>query len=252
MPDNDTESRNADDLLDLAYPYALDAVSETERREIVGRLGSADSATVHAFRRIVADTHETMSRVGYRDTLAPPRRLRVNVLAAVDDGDSKDTGDELAGRRAQRSRFTLPRVLLAAAAAVLIVFGIAVATGQFTDHTPSAPSVAQVMSSPDRRTVVADVAGGTITVAASAQSNALVVSMTNIPPPPPGHVYQMWFMQPDREPRLAGTMGATTMPPPGGEVIPKLDTATSVTVTVEPGAGSSRPTWQPVITVGLT
>jgi len=252
MPDHDTGGHDVADLLDLAYLYALDAVSESERHDIVGQLGTADSQTVQAFRRIVADTHETMALVGYSDVLAPPRRLREDILTALAGAGSDPGGDELDRRRARRRRATIPRILLAAAAAVIVAFGIAVAVGQFTSNSPTRPSVAQVMTSPDMHTVSAGVAGGTIMVAASAQSNAVVVSMTNVPPPPAGHVYQMWFMQPSKAPRSAGTMSATTMPPPGGELIPRLGSATSVAVTVEPGVGSPQPTGQSIVTIGLT
>ena len=41
------------------------------------------------------------------------------------------------------------------------------------------------------------------------------------------------------------------MPPPGGEVIPALNSAAKVAVTVEPGSGSSQPTSSPVVTAML-
>lgn len=247
MPDNHTD----DGLLELAYPYALDAVSESERHDIVGRLGSADPQTARSFGRIVADVHETMGLIGVADTVAPPPRVRENLLAAIDESHMP-APDDLERRRIERRRRRITRVVVAAAAAVAIGLGAAAVTGQFTTHTPSEPTVAQVMASPDTHTATADVAGGTITVSASAHSNAVVVSMENVPPPPAGHVYQMWFMPPAGAPRSAGTMSASTMPPPGGEVVPALDSATSVAVTVEPGTGSDLPTSAPVVMVPLT
>ena len=120
------------------------------------------------------------------------------------------------------------------------------------DRSPTVPSAAQVLASPDTRTTITEVAGGTITLSASAQANAVVVSMSDVPPPPEGHVYQMWFVPASGAARSAGTMSADTMPPPGGEVIPALDSATTVAVTVEPGSGSSQPTGTPVVTIPLT
>ena len=90
------------------------------------------------------------------------------------------------------------------------------------------------------------------TFVASQQANAVVVAMANVPAPPAGHVYQMWFIPASGAPRSAGTMGPDTMPPPGGEVIPALDSAAKVAVTVEPGSGSSQPTSDPVVVVALT
>ena len=84
MPEKD-HTDDERDLLDLAFPYALDAVSDTERAESANRLEDAAPQTAHAFARIVADTHETMTRVGGSDALAPPPDLRDRIMSAVDD-----------------------------------------------------------------------------------------------------------------------------------------------------------------------
>ena len=236
MPEDHTDDER--DLLDLAYPFALDAVSESEHAEIADRIAAAP-ATADAFARIVADTRETMARVGGADALAPPTELRDRILSAVGT-------DELTSRRRR-----VIRVLAAAAAVVVVGVAVAVGVGQFGDRSPTVPTVDQVIASPDVHTVIADVAGGTITLSASEEENAVVVSMTDVPPPPAGHVYQMWFVPESGAPRSAGTMSADTMPPPGGSVIPALDSAASVAVTVEPGSGSAQPTGEPVVTVPL-
>ena len=49
MPDSYTDDEQQ--LLDLAYVYALDAVSEAERSDIAGRLGVAAPHTAQAFAR---------------------------------------------------------------------------------------------------------------------------------------------------------------------------------------------------------
>ena len=116
------------------------------------------------------------------------------------------------------------------------------ASGSSADRSPTLPTVDQIIASPDAHTVTAEVAGGVVTVNASEQENALVVAMADVPPPPSGYVYQMWFVPESGAPRSAGTMSPTTMPPPGGSVIPDLDSAVTVAVTVEPGSGSEQPT----------
>jgi anti-sigma-K factor RskA len=239
-----------DELLDLAYPYALGAVSEAERTEIANRLATASASTADAFARIVADTQETMALVTAGDALTPPARLRESLLRAIQEQPQRGGGDDLARHRARRRR-VVARVAVAAAAAVVIaVAGVVVLR---STHEPTGvPSVAQVLAYPDTRTTTAAVAGGTITLSASAQANAVVVSMTNVPPPPQGHVYQMWFIPASGPSRSAGTMSADTMPPPGGEVIPALNSAAAVAVTVEPGTGSTQPTGSPVVTIPLT
>ncbi|WP_458318115.1 anti-sigma factor [Mycolicibacterium brisbanense] len=246
MADNHTD----DELLDLAYPYALGAVSEDERAEIEHRLAAADAPTADAFARIVTDTQETMALVTAGDTLAPPAHVRESLLHAIGQQPGRGEVADLARHRARRRRL-ITRVLVAAAAVVVIAVGGTVVLRSI-HQAPTVPSVAQVLAYPDTRTTTAEVAGGTITLSASAQANAVVVAMSNVPPPPQGHVYQMWFIPASGPTRSAGTMSAETMPPPGGEVIPALNSATAVAVTVEPGTGSTQPTGSPVVTIPLT
>lgn len=247
MPDSPSDEEQG--LLDLAYPYALDAVSDNERAEIADRLAAAAAPTARTFSRIVADTQETMALVTAGDAVAPPPRLRQRVLQATQAPPQQDAADDLARRRARRRRL----ITLAAAAAVVIGVASTVVVRSF-DRSPAPPAaltVAQVLASPDVRTASTAVAGGTITLRASAAANAVVVSMSDVPPPPAGHVYQMWFVPASGTVRSAGTMGADSMPPPGGEVIPALDSATAVAVTVEPGSGSTQPTGAPIVTISL-
>ena len=248
MPDSHTDDEQ--ELLDLAYPYALGAVSEDERAEIADRLAATAAHTARTFARIVADTQETMALVTACDTLAPPPRLRESLLQAARAQPEQGGADDLARHRARRRRL-ITRVALAAAAAVVIGVASTVVVRSF-DRSPTVPSVAQVLASPDIRTTTTEIAGGTITLSASALANSVVVAMSDVPPPPEGHVYQMWFVPTSGTARSAGTMSADTMPPPGGEVIPELNSATAVAVTVEPGAGSSQPTGTPVVTIPLT
>ncbi|GAA3025944.1 anti-sigma-K factor RskA [Gordonia defluvii] len=233
------------DLLDLAPAYGLGAVSEADRAEIAGRLGAISPHTAREFAQIVADTQETIALVTVGDTLAPPIELREQLLRAIDEIPRADV-DDLSDRRRRR----VVSAVLAAAAAVVVGIGATVAIQQF-DRPPSVPTVAQVMANRDTQTSTTAIAGGTITLSTSAQANAVVVKMTDVPPPPEGHVYQMWFMPPAGAPRSAGTMSATTMPPPDGTVIPALDSATRVAVTVEAGEGSPQPTGTPVVIIPI-
>lgn len=248
MPDSYTEDE--EQLLELAYVYGLDAVSEGERSEIAGRLGVAAPHTAQAFARIVGDTQETMALITAADALAPPAALRARILQAIGIQPVDQGSDELTLRRNQRRRWII-RAVAAAAAVCAIVIGTTVAAQRFAHHAEQ-PSAAQILANPDIRTVSAAVAGGTITLSASTQANAVVVSMANVPPPPEGHVYQMWFLAESGNPRSAGTMSADTMPPPGGEVVPALNSAIKLAVTVEPGSGSPQPTSTPVVVVSLT
>jgi anti-sigma-K factor RskA len=245
MADDDAE------LLELAYPYALDAVSESERRSIVERLTATSAATAEAFARIVADTRETMAIVTAVDALEPPADLERRIFAAIDEHPraSKDPSVQRAVRRRR-----LVRAAAAVAAVVIIGLGIAAVTGRFPWTSPPSggPTVAQVLAASDVHTVTAAVAGGQVRIASSAHLNAAVVTMTDVPPPPAGHVYQLWLTPENGAPRSAGTMGPTSMPPPEGTVVGPLDAATTAGITVETGTGSTQPTGPRVATIPLT
>ncbi|MFD0361391.1 hypothetical protein ACFQZZ_08020 [Nocardia sp. GCM10030253] len=117
----DTE-RPVDDLLDLAYPYALDAVDETERRHIEERVGNADAATAAAFTATVGDIHETLATITVLDESMPPPELAVRILRVV----AKQT-TAVAKRRAELFGRRPSRRLLRSAAALIVAVGMGVA-----------------------------------------------------------------------------------------------------------------------------
>ena len=65
--------------------------------------------------------------------------------------------------------------------------------------------------------------------------------MSNVAPPKPGTVYQMWLIG-NRGPTSAGTMDAKAVAPSTTAVIPDLRSSTALAFTVEPGTGSEKPT----------
>ncbi|MGY2060832.1 RskA family anti-sigma factor, partial [Nocardia gipuzkoensis] len=117
-----------DDLLGQAYPYALDAVSDDQRRLIETARAAADPRLAARFDAVVARVHDTMAEVTAVDSLAPPAGLEARVLAALDRG---------AGVRPRRPALWR---WLAAAAAVLVAIGAGVIAGN--RHTESSPSSA--------------------------------------------------------------------------------------------------------------
>ncbi|WP_406229321.1 RskA family anti-sigma factor [Nocardia sp. NBC_01009] len=122
----DTE-QPVEDLLDLAYPYALDAVDEPGRRYIEQRVANADAATAAAFATSVRAIHETLAVITILDESTPPPELAVRVLRAV----AKQTA-EIARRRAELfGRRRSQRLRRSAAVGGLIVgVGVAVIIGR--------------------------------------------------------------------------------------------------------------------------
>jgi anti-sigma-K factor RskA len=214
------------ELLELATPYALHAVSDAERAAIDRQVAAAPAPVAEAFREEVRAVRETMTAVSAATAAEPPTHLRAAVLGAAQG----DIG------RGARWRTTI----LAAAAAIVVglaAFGVGIAM------RPSAtPTVAeQIIAAPDVRTVSRQLAGGTATVMFSRDKNAGVLVMNNVPPPSPGTVYQMWLLS-DKSPLSAGTMNTTAVAPSTTAVLSNLGASSALAFTVEPGNGSPQPT----------
>ncbi|MBY0440568.1 MAG: anti-sigma factor [Mycobacteriaceae bacterium] len=211
------------ELLGLATPYALHAISDEECARIDRRLAAAPAHVADVFRAEVRAVRETMAAVSAATAIEPPPDLRLAILAGAENHQSH-----------------WRTVLLASAAAIAVglgAFGVGIAL------RPSAtPTVAeQVMTAPDVRTVSGALGTGTATVVFSRDRNAGVLVMNNVPPPAPGSVYQMWLVG-TRGAISAGTMDAKAVLPSTTAVLSDLGGSIALGFTVEPGSGSSRPT----------
>jgi anti-sigma-K factor RskA len=224
------------DLLELATPYALNAMPDTERAAIDRQVAAAPSAVAEAFRDEVRAVRETMAVVSAATAADPPARLRTAVLAAA----QPDTTRQYRWRVA----------VLAAAAAIVVglaAFGAGVAL-----RPPPTPTMAeQIMAAPDVRTVSGQLAGGTATVLFSRDMNAGVLVMNNVPPPTQGTVYQMWLVG-DKGPLSAGTMNTAAVAPSTTHMLPNLENSSMLAFTVEPGNGSPQPTGKIFAKLSLT
>ncbi|HUO38409.1 MAG TPA: anti-sigma factor [Mycobacterium sp.] len=215
------------ELLELAIPYALHAVSDAERADIERRVGTAPAEVAQAFRDEVRVVRETMAAVSAITLIEPPAALRNRLMAAV--------------RSQSQRRFPWRTTLLAAAAALMIGLGAASAVLALRP-APAPSTAAQVFAAPDVRTVSGAIpAGGTATVVYSHEKNAGVLVMNNVPPPAPGTVYQMWLVS-DEGAKSAGTMDAKAVAPSTTAVLSNLGNSKALAFTVEPGSGSTSPT----------
>ncbi|RUP01988.1 MAG: anti-sigma factor [Mycobacterium sp.] len=216
------------DLLELATPYALHAMSDAERADIDRRVAAAPTPVAAAFHEEVRAVRETMALLSATSTAEPPGELRSAVLALTAPPATP------LGRSRWRT------AVFAAAAAVAVGLG-AFGLGVVVRPSPTQTVAEQVLTAPDVRTVSGPLGAGTATVVFSRDRNAGVLVMNNVPPPSPGTVYQMWLLGANG-PTSAGTMGTAAVSPSTRATLDNLGSSTALAFTVEPGTGSTQPT----------
>jgi anti-sigma-K factor RskA len=231
------------ELIDLATPYALHAVSDDERDDIEARLSTARPFTADTFLDEVRAIREAMAFAAAATAVEPPAELRERVLASA----AADNVQTLP-KRADRGR---RNGLLAVAAAVLIGLG-AVGIGIAVRPPPPVSLAQQVFSAPDVRTITGDIpTGGQATLVFSRDRDAGVLVMNNVAPPAAGTVYQMWLVG-NKGATSAGVMNAKAVSPSTTAVLPDLGDSTALAFTVEPGDGSPQPTGEVFAKLSLT
>lgn len=224
---------HAAELLSLATPYALHALSDAEAADVERLLDDASPDVADAFHTEVQAVRETMAALASATAVEPPPELRDQLLSRIAE-------EPVPLRRSSQER-RWPRMVLAAAAVAVVGLG-ALGVGMAL-RPPTVPSTAdQVFAAPDVRTVSGEIpGGGTATVVFSREQGSGVLVMNNVPPPQPGTVYQMWLVD-GQGPHSAGTMGPDSVAPSTTAVIPDLGSSRALAFTVEPPGGSTEPT----------
>jgi anti-sigma factor RsiW len=215
-------------------------------------LGALEPSEAEAFRRHLsacADCQDEVAASGQvtdalhlvAPQLRAPRGLRGRVMRAV-RAEPRSAAKQAGGRAAtgltpgrRRTATALGLALILAAA--LVVGGVALLS-----HGHPGPKVirASVIGSPGSAEV--RVAGGRA---------ELIVR--GFPPPPSGHVYEIWLKRPGRAPSPTRVLFSVTSTGAGDIGVPEdLHGVRQVLVTAEPDGGSLVPTHAPVIVAQLS
>lgn len=241
MPDDPAE------LLDLAYPYALDALTPGDRRAVEDMLDNAEPGVADDFRATVRDLRETLAIMTVVDAVPAPAGLEAALQRALDQQLDSEADENPVRTIRRRVRW------LAAAAAVVVAVGggvgIAVYRSQF--HESGEVTAQQTIEQPDARTSVAPVAGGgTVTVHTSRRLDAAVVSFETVPAPPADRTYQLWLISGVGQVRSAGVLGS--LPVAQAPLLVHVGDAVQLALSIEPAGGSPAPTTDPLVGVPLT
>jgi anti-sigma-K factor RskA len=237
-----------DELVGMAYPYALDVLDDSERRELDIDLAVTDEDTRSTFTDEVRRIREAFAVVSAVGAVEPPPRVRTRVLDEVRKSASGPTS--LTERRSSRRRWL---VAVAAAAAVGVLAGGTVIVRHLTEG--QAPTVAeQVLDASDvHSSTSAIAAGGSATANYSKSQDAVVFVLDGVAPPSADTVYQLWLMPASgAAPVPAGTLSPGEVQPTTTIVLDDVGSMSNLAVTVEPPGGSPQPTSQPFAVLQLS
>jgi hypothetical protein len=141
-------------------------------------------------------------------------------------------------------------IALGAAIAVIGVF-VAVDDTRSGRSPPANAHIAAVLTSPDAITLTAAVRnGGTSTIVMSPSRGQLVFAASGLAPLPRSKCYLLWLLRP------GGDIAASRLPPPidsmtGPVIASGIHDHDHLGLSVEPAAGSSKPTTAMLIDVAL-
>lgn len=238
------------ELHTMTGAYAADALPDGERALFEQHL-----ATCQTCQQEVRELRETAARLATSVSLPPPEGLWERVSADI--ATTRQLPPTLADRRS-RGRYAwqrLPRRLVAAAAAALLVIAIGLGAlsaslaNRLDRTTLESKRITAVLAAPDVRTHSATAPGvGSGTVAVSQSRQAAVFVADGLRRVPSSRTYQLWVIG-GGQARSAGLLGT------GGQATRVLNSslagADAVGLTVEPRGGSPQPTSTPVLLVNL-
>lgn len=233
---------NAPDPHALLAPYTLDALDDLERRRFEHHLAGCEGCAEE-----LRGLRETTAMLGVAASVRPPAALRDRVMDEIARTRQLPPGS---GRpRSPRRWFPGPALLFTAAAAVIAIAlfaGFSLLGGGSGPRHPD-PKLDAVLAASDARSVDVSLAGGgTGTLVVSRSQNRAAIAMSGLPDVPAGHTYELWLLGAG-DPRPAGLMRETR----GSRLIPSLDGATHLGVTVERAEGSPAPSGAPIFTLRL-
>ena len=239
---------NPNEIEALLGAYALDAVTDDERREIEAYLATDPRA-----REEVAQHREVASMLAFTGAPAP-EGLWDRIVASLEESPppaevSLAPVTRLAEERARRRRWT--RLVAVAAAAAAVAIGLLTAEVVDLNHKVDSARVAdpieqgaqQALKDPTARLAHLASADGRYDVLAAVRPDGTGYLVSHkLPPAAEGHTYQLWGIV-DGKPISLGLLGRE----PSVVSFRADGPVTTLAVTEEDRAGAVAPTQTPVM-----
>jgi len=239
------------DVHSLTGAYVVNAIdNELEREKFERHMRRCQQCAGE-----VRGLTETATRLAFGASRPPPAGMRDSVLSAISRTRQLPPIVDHRKPRAQRwwtGRMPMLSYSLAMATvgvAVVLLIALIGARHELDQARARSAALAAVLSAPDSRAVTQTISsGGRVTLVYSLRKHAMIVTTHGLPAPPPGKVYQLWFIGPPTT-RSAGLLPATQAGRAGPVLSSGLARGDTIGITIEPAGGTRLPTTKPILLV---
>ncbi|MGI5500767.1 anti-sigma factor [Lentzea sp. CA-135723] len=237
------------DLHVLTGVYAMNALSDVERAEFEAHLPHCSTCGQE-----VAELQATAGFLGVVADVAPPPRLRDQVLTAV--AATRQLPPQapvpVVPVVPARNRWLVRGSVLAAAASVLVAIVVGVQGARdrseldaLRQSAAGYGQVSELLGAADVKVLSGNgTDGGHGTVVMSPSRGRAAFIADGLPALPADRVYQLWVVE-SGGPRSAGLVRGEPV------VAERVADAQAIALTVEPSGGSSAPTTTPVLAISM-
>lgn len=241
------------DLHALSGAYAVNAIDdEAERDRFERHMRRCPQCAAE-----VRGLTETTTTLAFGTSQPPPRDLRDRVLTAI--SRTRQLPPIVDHRKLRAEHWWTGRLpllsyslaMVSVGAAIVLLIGLINAQHQLDAARARNAALAAVVSAPDSHAVTqATSAGGRATLVYSLHKHAMVFTAHGLPRPPPGKVYQLWFIGPPTV-RSAGLLPAAQSGQAGPLLAFGLVRGDEIGLSVEPAGGTRKPTTTPILVIKL-
>lgn len=254
--------RFREELHALSGAYAVDAIDSDDEREKFERHLRRCQQCAGEVRGLA----ETAGKLGLAAAAPPPEQLRDNVLSIVSrtrqlppivepDRQPRERPDSARARQpwsAGRQNLVLAFGSAGFAVAIALAITLVSIWHQLDASTARNAALTAVLSAPDSRARNQTTSAGIrATVVYSLHRHAMIFTPHELPPLPPGKIYELWLIGPPVV-RPAGLLAAGQ----ASLATPILATGVvrgdEVGLTVEPAGGTKKPTTTPLLVIPLS
>ena len=237
------------ELRETAALMAMEAAQPPPRR-----MHTAVLATIDLTRQLPPLTLTTAPVAPYPSSHSPAEQQPSSNVVPIEHARSRRAEPGHADRAGRFSRVAIAGWAVAAALAG-VVGGLSVHSAvqdrQISQADSQATQISQLISAADVRIGVAKVTGGgSAAVVESRARGQAAITLSGLAALPAGKAYQLWFMG-TGETRSAAVVTASAAKSGTQILADDLGNTASVAITVEPAAGSARPTTTPVMLMSL-